>query len=200
MFACACLRWTASSTALFFHRGAVFALAWLAAARRERHRFVCIRRLKSVRKQFNEYRTMKRTLLYLTVALLSYALVVVVLLAGQHVTVRRVAILCESCFGSGVWFPHGSIHCCGAVLPCLPRGPPTAEAHAESQSRHALCPPNHHGSPCKFRSVPYPCAKPPLPLSLRISALCLVCVTRTAKHHTVAAKPTAAKHISTAYT
>ncbi|CAM9272311.1 unnamed protein product [Ectocarpus sp. 4 AP-2014] len=55
--------------------------------------FVCIRRLKSVRKQFNEYQTMKRTLLYLTLALLSYALVVVVLLAGQHVTVRRVAIL-----------------------------------------------------------------------------------------------------------
>ncbi|CAM9465258.1 unnamed protein product [Ectocarpus sp. 6 AP-2014] len=55
--------------------------------------FVCIRRLKSVRKQFNEYQTMKRTLLYLTLALLSYALVVVVLLAGQHVTVRRVAIV-----------------------------------------------------------------------------------------------------------
>lgn len=57
-------------------------------------RFVCIRRLKSVRRQFNEYQTMKKTLLCLTVALLSYALVVVVLLAGQHVIVRRVAILC----------------------------------------------------------------------------------------------------------
>lgn len=41
---------------------------------------------------------MKHTLLYLTVALLSYALVVVVLLAGRHVIVRRVAILCGSSF------------------------------------------------------------------------------------------------------
>lgn len=58
-------------------------------------RFVCIRRLKSVRKQFNEYHIMKRTLSYLTAALLSYAGVVVVLLNGQNVLVRRVAILCE---------------------------------------------------------------------------------------------------------
>ncbi|CAN0505245.1 unnamed protein product, partial [Laminaria digitata] len=57
------------------------------------YRFVCVRQLKSVRKQFNEYDTMKKTLFYITLALLSYALVVVVLLAGRHVTARRVSIV-----------------------------------------------------------------------------------------------------------
>lgn len=87
---------------------------------------------------------MKRTLLYLTLALLSYALVVVVLLAGQHVTVRRVAMLCEMCVGSGVWFCRGLSLWCGAFR--SPRGPPTAVAHAASQdlSRHSLCPLKHH--------------------------------------------------------
>eukprot|EP00903_Cladosiphon_okamuranus_P006660 g6502.t2 len=54
--------------------------------------FVCIRKLKSVRKQFNEYQAMKHTLLCLTVTLVSYAVVVVVLLDGQFVIIRRVAI------------------------------------------------------------------------------------------------------------
>ena len=58
-------------------------------------RFVCVRQLKSVRRQFNEYDDLKRTLFYITVALLSYAFVVVILLAGRHVTVRRVSIVCE---------------------------------------------------------------------------------------------------------
>lgn len=61
------------------------------------NRFVCARQLKSVRKQFNEYDTMKRTLLYMTVTLMSYALVVVILLADDLVLQRRVAIFCE-CF------------------------------------------------------------------------------------------------------
>eukprot|EP00903_Cladosiphon_okamuranus_P006658 g6501.t1 len=54
--------------------------------------FVCMWRLKFVRRQFNEYDTMKSTLLCLTVTLVSYAVVVVVLLDGQFVIIRRVAI------------------------------------------------------------------------------------------------------------
>ncbi|CAM9258383.1 unnamed protein product, partial [Scytosiphon promiscuus] len=54
--------------------------------------FVCVRQLKSVRKQFNEYETMKRTLLYTTVVLFSYAVVVVVFLGDDLTTQRRVAI------------------------------------------------------------------------------------------------------------
>ncbi|CBJ31531.1 signal transducer, putative [Ectocarpus siliculosus] len=55
--------------------------------------FVCTRQLKWVRKQFNEYETMKWTLSCLTLLLFSYAVVVVVVLDGQHVYVRRVAIV-----------------------------------------------------------------------------------------------------------
>lgn len=58
-------------------------------------RFVCARQLKWVRKQFNEYETMKRTLLYMTIVLVSYGVVVLYLLADDAVTVRRVAIFCE---------------------------------------------------------------------------------------------------------
>ena len=58
-------------------------------------RFVCARQLKFVRKQFNEYDTMKRTLLYMTITLSSYALVVVILLADDLVLQRRVSIFCE---------------------------------------------------------------------------------------------------------
>lgn len=47
------------------------------------NRFVCARQLKSVRKQFNEYGTMKRTLLYMTSTLASY--VVFFLLADDYV-------------------------------------------------------------------------------------------------------------------
>eukprot|EP00903_Cladosiphon_okamuranus_P006656 g6499.t1 len=54
--------------------------------------FVCARQLKSVRRQFNEYDTMKRTLLYMTITLTSYAIVVVILLADDLVLQRRVAI------------------------------------------------------------------------------------------------------------
>lgn len=76
----------------------MFALRLLRLLRFHNHagdRFVCIRRLKSVRRQFNEFHIMKRTLSYLTVALLSYAVVVVVILNGQNTIVRRVAIFCE---------------------------------------------------------------------------------------------------------
>lgn len=43
---------------------------------------------------------MKRTLTYLTLALFSYAVIVVGILDNHHVIVRRVAILCESLFGT----------------------------------------------------------------------------------------------------
>lgn len=59
-------------------------------------RFVCVRQLKSVRKQFNEYQTMKRTLLYTTGALFSYAGVVLFVLGDDLTMQRRVAIFCES--------------------------------------------------------------------------------------------------------
>ncbi|CAM9905729.1 unnamed protein product, partial [Hapterophycus canaliculatus] len=54
--------------------------------------FVCARQLKSVRKQFNEYETMKRTLLYTSIALLSYPVVVLFVLGDDLTTQRRVAI------------------------------------------------------------------------------------------------------------
>eukprot|EP00904_Undaria_pinnatifida_P012482 jgi/Undpi1/8364/HiC_scaffold_25.g10832.m1 len=54
--------------------------------------FVCVRQLKLVRKQFNEYETLKRTLLLITIALLSYAVAVVVLLGDRPVIARRVSI------------------------------------------------------------------------------------------------------------
>ncbi|CAB1105051.1 unnamed protein product [Ectocarpus sp. CCAP 1310/34] len=55
--------------------------------------FVCTRQLRWVRKQFNEYETMKWTLSCLTLLLFSYVVVVVVVLDNQHVYVRRVAIV-----------------------------------------------------------------------------------------------------------
>ncbi|CAM9276032.1 unnamed protein product, partial [Pylaiella littoralis] len=54
--------------------------------------FVCARQLKWVRRQFNEYETMKRTLLYMTITLASYVGVVLFLLDGKYVLQRRVAI------------------------------------------------------------------------------------------------------------
>eukprot|EP00904_Undaria_pinnatifida_P012481 jgi/Undpi1/8363/HiC_scaffold_25.g10831.m1 len=54
--------------------------------------FVCARQLKSVRKQFNEYQTMKRTLLCMTITLVSYAVVVLYLLADDLVLTRRVSL------------------------------------------------------------------------------------------------------------
>ncbi|CAM9969419.1 unnamed protein product, partial [Ectocarpus sp. 8 AP-2014] len=54
--------------------------------------FVCARQLKWVRKQFNEYEAMKRTLLYMTITLASYGVIVVYLLADDLVLGRRVSI------------------------------------------------------------------------------------------------------------
>ncbi|CAN0273478.1 unnamed protein product, partial [Ectocarpus sp. 12 AP-2014] len=54
--------------------------------------FVCARQLKWVRKQFNEYETMKRTLLYMTITLASYGVIVVYLLADDLVLGRRVSV------------------------------------------------------------------------------------------------------------
>ncbi|CAB1110198.1 unnamed protein product [Ectocarpus sp. CCAP 1310/34] len=54
--------------------------------------FVCARQLKWVRKQFNEYETMKRTLLYMTITLASYGVIVVYLLADNLVLGRRVSV------------------------------------------------------------------------------------------------------------
>ncbi|CAM9464833.1 unnamed protein product [Ectocarpus sp. 6 AP-2014] len=54
--------------------------------------FVCARQLKWVRKQFNEYDSMKRTLLYMTVTLASYGVVVLFLLADDLTVSRRVSV------------------------------------------------------------------------------------------------------------
>lgn len=70
-------------------------------------RFVCARQLKTVRRQFNEYDAMKRTLLYMTITLLSYAVVVVFWLADDLVMQRRVAMFCESLFPAP--FLHGIV-------------------------------------------------------------------------------------------
>lgn len=59
------------------------------------NRFVCARQLKSVRKQFNEYDSMKRTLLCMTVTLASYAVIVLFLLADDLTVSRRVALFCK---------------------------------------------------------------------------------------------------------
>ncbi|CAM9705339.1 unnamed protein product [Ectocarpus fasciculatus] len=56
--------------------------------------FVCVRQLRRVRKQFNEYKEMTRTLLCLTLISFSYALVVVSFLDNSHhVLARRLAIV-----------------------------------------------------------------------------------------------------------
>ncbi|CAM9864373.1 unnamed protein product [Ectocarpus sp. 6 AP-2014] len=56
--------------------------------------FVCVRQLRWVRKQFNEYKEMTRTLLCVTLISVSYALVVVVALDNSHqVLARRLAIV-----------------------------------------------------------------------------------------------------------
>ena len=52
-----------------------------------------------MRKQFNEYETMKRTLLYMTITLVSYAVIVLYLLADDLVLTRRVSLFCEYCYG-----------------------------------------------------------------------------------------------------
>ncbi|CAM9739286.1 unnamed protein product, partial [Ectocarpus fasciculatus] len=54
--------------------------------------FVCARQLKWVRKQFNEYDSMKRTLLYMTITLASYGVAVLYLLADDLTVSRRVAL------------------------------------------------------------------------------------------------------------
>ena len=58
------------------------------------NRFVCARQLKSVRKQFNEYGTMRRTLLCMIITLAS-SRVVLILLEYNPVLQRRVGVLCE---------------------------------------------------------------------------------------------------------
>ena len=58
-------------------------------------RFVCARQLKSVRKQFNEYKSTKHTLLYITLCLGSFVIIVIFLLADDFVLRRRVAVLCK---------------------------------------------------------------------------------------------------------
>ncbi|CAM9758034.1 unnamed protein product [Ascophyllum nodosum] len=55
--------------------------------------FVCARQLKSVRKQFNEYKSTKHTLLYITLCLGSFVIIVIFLLADDFVLRRRVAVL-----------------------------------------------------------------------------------------------------------
>ncbi|CAM9832099.1 unnamed protein product [Ectocarpus sp. 12 AP-2014] len=56
--------------------------------------FVCVRQLRWVRKQFNEYKEMTRTLLCVSLISVSYALVVVVALDNSHqVLARRLAIV-----------------------------------------------------------------------------------------------------------
>ena len=59
------------------------------------NRFVCARQLRTVRKQFNEYDTMKYTLLYMTIVLASYVGLVLFVLADDLVVQRRVAVFCE---------------------------------------------------------------------------------------------------------
>lgn len=63
-----------------------------------RSRCVCARQLKSVRKQFNEYRATNRTMLHVTITLASY--VVFLFLVDDFVLRRRIGIVCESYFCS----------------------------------------------------------------------------------------------------
>ena len=55
---------------------------------------MCSLQLKSVRRQFNEYETMRRTVVCMILTLISFQ-VVMVLLEGDDVLKRRVGILCE---------------------------------------------------------------------------------------------------------
>lgn len=93
--------------------------------RSARRRFVCAKQLKTVRKQFNEHDTMKQTLLYMTVVLCSYPVIVIYLLADERVIERRVSLFCE-CYwvlvlllGDGVDGVGGVVGC--ASRPVLPR-------------------------------------------------------------------------------
>jgi len=61
---------------------------------RKQNRFVCARQLKSVRRQFNEYTTMKQTLLCVTILMASYR-ALYFLLDDNPVLQRRVTIVCE---------------------------------------------------------------------------------------------------------
>lgn len=62
---------------------------------RTANRVVCVRQLKWVRKQFNEYEKTRRTQIYMSVTLASYV-VVALLLADDHpVLQRRINIFCE---------------------------------------------------------------------------------------------------------
>lgn len=89
-------------------------------------RFVCVRQLKSVRKQFNEYETMKRTLLFMTITLTSFAVVVVVILAGDHVLQRRITMFCE-------------FDCCW-FLPTTPRPSPRPRPASRAGAPHPVEP------------------------------------------------------------
>lgn len=81
------------------------------------NRFVCARQLRSVRKQFNEYETMKYTLLYMTITLASFVGLVLFLLADDLVVQRRLAIFCE-------------LHCTTRPLPPPPL--PFHEPHMQN--------------------------------------------------------------------
>lgn len=84
-------------------------------------RFVCVRQLRWVRKQFNEYKEMTRTLLCVTLISVSYALVVVVALDSSHqMLARRLAIVCESSPLFSVWL-RTCCRCCRCRC-CLTRG------------------------------------------------------------------------------
>ncbi|CAM9480659.1 unnamed protein product, partial [Ascophyllum nodosum] len=54
--------------------------------------FVCARQLKGVRKQFNEYNSMKWTLFIITMVLISYPIIVIILLEDKITIQRRVAL------------------------------------------------------------------------------------------------------------
>ena len=60
---------------------------------------MCARQLKSVRRQFNEYGTMRRTLLGMTITIASYV-AVLFLVGGDEVLQRRITIFCELCLPS----------------------------------------------------------------------------------------------------
>lgn len=117
-------------------------------------RFVCARQLKTVRKQFNEYESSKRTLICITLCLASFVVVVVFLSSDRFVLRRRVAVLCK--FGLAVATPLLSIRRIETIY--TGQCPPPGENVIHSSLCSLLTQPSVQYPPVVFQTNinPYP--------------------------------------------
>lgn len=64
-------------------------------------RCVCVRQLRWVRKQYNEYESLKLSLLAASLMLVTYRLIINFVLSGDPLFQRRLSIICKYTVGGG---------------------------------------------------------------------------------------------------